>query len=156
MKTNMIMLIILALTIISCNNSDSEVIVLPKNYKGYVVVIFNQKNGSSPKFENGKRLYEIPPSGILKTQFKGNYGLKDFPEFYFEKITLENKIASYTEFDKIPLNTLVGFIGANGTANKDLAGKKTIEYALFYVGDNNDITTAIEQAEKLDIAQLAE
>lgn len=156
MKTNMMMLIILVLKLISCNFNDGEIFVLPKNYKGYVVVIFNQKNGSSPKFENGKRLYEIPSSGILKTQFKGNYGLKDIPEYYFEKIADENKIVSYTEYDKIPLNTIVGFIGANGTANKDLEGKKTVEYALFYVGDKNDIRKAIEQAEKLDVAEMGE
>ncbi len=59
---------IISLLLFSCNNGDKEVVVLPENYKGYVVIIYNQENGDSAKYENGKRIYKIPLNGILKTQ----------------------------------------------------------------------------------------
>ena len=45
--------------LLNCNSGDKEVIVVPKNYKGYVVITYNQKNGVPAKYEDGKRIYEI-------------------------------------------------------------------------------------------------
>ncbi len=151
-----ILLLMIWIMFLGCNNGDKEVIILPKNYRGYVVIIYNQKAGVQAKYENGKRIYEIPSSGILKTQFDGNYGLREFTEYYFEKIAPENKIPSYVEFVKMPSNTIIGFMGATGNANKDYEGKQTVEYTLYYVGTKSDIERAIEQAERLDIVTLAE
>ncbi len=148
--------LIMSLMLLSCNNGDKEIIIVPKNYTGYIVIIYSQKNGKPIKYENGKRIYEIPSNGILKTQFKGNYGLRDFTEYYFEQVNPNNKIPSYVEFDKIPPNVVVGFIGANGNANKDYEGKQTVEYSFYYVGTKADIQKEIEQAEKLDIISLAQ
>ena len=60
----------------SCQNRESEIFILPENYNGYVLVIFNQKDGEEPKYFEGKRLYIIPDNGILKTQFEAEYGSK--------------------------------------------------------------------------------
>jgi hypothetical protein len=147
--------LILSLMLLGCDSGDKEIIVVPKNYRGYVVIIYNQKNDVS-KYENNKRVYEIPSNGILKTLFKGNYGLREFTEYYFEKIDPENKFPSYVEFKKIPPDTVVGLMGANGNANKDYEAKQTVEYSLFYVGTRGDIEKAMKQAEKLDIVSLAE
>ncbi len=156
MKIAMFISLIMSLMLYSCNSGDKEVLILPKNYSGYIVIIYNQENGVPAKYKDGKRIYEIPPDGILKTQFKGNYGLREFTEYYFEQANPNNKIPSYAEFNKIPPNVIVGLIGANGNANKDYEGKQTVEYSLYYIGTKADIEKAMEQAEKLDIVSLVQ
>ena len=77
----------------SCENAESETYLIPSDYTGEIQVIFNQngipikykneyghdttytsKIGQPVKYENGRRLYEIPSNGILLTQFKNNDG----------------------------------------------------------------------------------
>lgn len=147
-------LIILASLFFSCNSGDEEVIIVPKNYTGYIVIIYNQKNGESVKYENGKRVYQIPSNGILKTQFKGNYGLRDFTKYYFNNISDSNKIPSFIDFNAIPTQLVVGLKGSNGNANIDFKGKETVEFSLYYIGTKEDILLSIEKAEKLDILTL--
>jgi len=62
---------------LSCNNPEPETYLIPREFTGRVDVIFNRKDGSPPKYENGRRVYEIPSSGVLLTQFKDEYGLVD-------------------------------------------------------------------------------
>lgn len=55
----------------SCvNKAEPEVHLIPKGYKGPVIIIFEDKQGKPEKYEDGKRVYEIPADGVLRTQFK--------------------------------------------------------------------------------------
>lgn len=148
--------LIMSLLLFSCDTQEDEVYIVPRNYIGYIVIIYDQQSGAEPKYEGGKRVYEIPSNGIFKTQFKGNYEWTHFPEFYYEKIAPENKVPFTVEPKNIPFDTVVALSGASGNANKDLAGKKVVRYALYYIGNNIQIDTAYEAAEKLDIAKLGE
>ena len=120
------------------------------------MIIYNQKSGEKIKYEDRKRIYEIPANGILKTQFEANYGLREFTQYYFGKISDSSKIPSYADFKVIPSNIVVGFIGASGNANKDYEGKKTVEYALYYIGTKDEISEAVQQTEKLDKASMGD
>lgn len=152
----MILGLIMSLLLFSCATGEDEVYIVPKNYTGYVVIIYDQKKGAEPKYEGKKRVYEIPSNGILKTQFTGNYEWSHFPEFYYEKIAPENKIPFTVEPKNIPTNTIVVLSGVSGGANKDLAGKEVVRYKLYYIGNSAQIDTAYEAANKLDIAKLGE
>lgn len=44
--------------------------LIPNGFEGPVIIVYDQKDGNAEKYENGFRVYEIPKSGILKTQFK--------------------------------------------------------------------------------------
>jgi hypothetical protein len=44
--------------------------LIPDNYKGPVVIVFNQKDGQKKEYEGLRRLYKIPSTGVLFTQFK--------------------------------------------------------------------------------------
>ena len=81
----------------SCGQkAEPETYLIPSNYTGEVNILFNQtgvpikykneygrdtmyipKSGAPVKYENGRRLYEIPQDGILLTQFKENDGFID-------------------------------------------------------------------------------
>jgi hypothetical protein len=51
--------------------------LIPENYRGSVMVIFNQKDGQKKEYEGKRRLYRIPSTGILFTQFKDEQGWID-------------------------------------------------------------------------------
>ncbi len=50
--------------------SSVETYVLPAGYRGAVHVVFDQPNGAPAKHLSGRRVYEIPPSGVLFTRFR--------------------------------------------------------------------------------------
>ncbi len=135
---------------------EQEIIVVPKGFTGYILIIFNQKSGLPQRYEEGKRVYEVPSSGILKTQFRGNYGRREFPEYYYDKIEPNNKLSSYAEIKKVPTDTIVGFMGASGTVKKKAGDKEWLEFMEFYVGTQEKIRDAQEQIQKLDIPKIAD
>lgn len=140
---------------IGCNsNGEQEVVVVPKDFTGYILVIFNQKNGQPVKYDGKKRVYEIPSSGILKTQFKVNNGWRDLAEYYCGLMVPENKLLSFVEKEKIPQDKIVGFMGATGTVRKSSQGVERIEFSEFYIGTSIDIESAQHLVEKLDITKL--
>jgi hypothetical protein len=49
---------------------ESETFLIPRNYRGRVRIIFNQKCGETIKYEDKRRAYDIPNDGNLFTQFK--------------------------------------------------------------------------------------
>jgi|SRR6218665_26757 len=157
MRALILFSIILSLMLTCCNtNGEQEVIVVPKSFKGYIIIIFNQKGGTPVKYEGKKRMYEIPRSGILKTQFNVNDGWREFAEYYYEKVMSENKLPSFTELKKVPVDTIVGFMGASGTVKKSSEGEERLEFSEFYIGTKLDIEQTQEQVEKLDIIKLTE
>jgi hypothetical protein len=71
MRALILFSIALSLMLTNCNTKgEQEIIIVPRNFKGYVIIIHNQKDGMPTKYEGNKRVYEIPKNGILKTQFK--------------------------------------------------------------------------------------
>lgn len=156
MRSIIILMLISSLMMTSCDRGEREMIVVPQNYTGYIIIIFNQKKGVAPLYEGKNRVYEIPRNGILKTQFPGNPGWMEFPKFYYDKIAPQNEIPYKVDYKNIPADSTVGFGGSVGNANKDLAGKETVEFKQFYIGNKAQIDSAAEKGDKLDIIKLAE
>src|SRR5690606_12413461 len=46
--------------------TKEQVFILPHNFKGIVVIAYGQKDGIEDVIEEGKLIYKIPPSGVLK------------------------------------------------------------------------------------------
>ncbi|MCC9041167.1 hypothetical protein LNQ81_00235 [Myroides sp. M-43] len=60
------------------NTSENEVFILPDDFEGAVIVLYNKQNGEPKKYDKeGNRIYTIPESGILKTKFKFQKGWRD-------------------------------------------------------------------------------
>jgi hypothetical protein len=75
--------IILFVTIFIHKSSTTPVrYLIPEGYKGHVYVIFNQKNGQKIEFEGRRRIYRIPKTGVLFTQFKDEEGWMDEDYYY--------------------------------------------------------------------------
>ena len=61
---------------------EKETYLIPEGYKGTVLVIFNQLNGEKPEYEDGRRIYRIPQTGVLFTQLKDEQGIINQEYFY--------------------------------------------------------------------------
>ncbi len=151
-----IFIILFAITIFfSCNTAEEEIYILPKDYTGYVILIYNQEDGLEKKYIDGKRVYEIPSSGILKTQFEPNTGWAEFSEFYYENI--KSDIIPYTyEFEELNDSSIVAYGGTTGTANRDLEGTSVVKFSKYYVGNKTQIQEAIDRAEAFDYVKIAD
>ncbi len=80
----------------SCNTAEPEDYLIPNDYKGRVCIIFNRNQGAPTKYENGRRVYQIPDNGILLTQFKDEYGLIDHHYYHIDKSGKRTALKIYT------------------------------------------------------------
>lgn len=80
-----------ALPILSCilfsSCVEKATYILPNHFEGKVEIIYNDTGpGSLPlKYRNGKRIFEIPSTGILKTSSKYVSIAKATSSFYYKK-----------------------------------------------------------------------
>lgn len=69
---------ILCLSVVyGCTRStpcEKEIFLLPEGLRGQIIVFFDQADGQEMTYDGDSRVYRIPPSGILKSQFKKNGG----------------------------------------------------------------------------------
>lgn len=142
--------------LLGCQSADHEIIIVPKNYEGYIVIIYDQKNGIEKQYIGRSRLYNIPSDGVLLTQFSNNPGWSALPKFYIDSMSGNNEIPFVENFENIPENRICAFGGASGSVNKDLAGNRIVRYKHYYVGNKNQIRQFIDIAEKIDIVELTE
>src|SRR5262245_44203603 len=68
-------------TIIACGPRVEEIHMLPDDYTGPVLILADQRDGTAPEYRGSARIYRIPPSGVLKTQFSIHHGPVDL-HFY--------------------------------------------------------------------------
>ncbi len=126
--------------ITGCKQPEPETYLLPYGFKGKVNIIFNQSKGASAKYENGRRLYEIPSNGILLTQFKDEEGIVNHEYYYIDSTgkRTELKIFSDDEKDKIKDTVGVfrdGTVGVYGNSSDP----KSLSYQEFYVTNGSEI-----------------
>lgn len=152
----MIGIALICFLFLGCDRAEQEVIIIPRDYIGYVLIIYNQPNGADPIYENGKRIYHIPANGILKTKFSPNPGWMEFPEFYYGNIASENKIPFETNIQTLPIDHVVAFGGTAGSINKNATGKEKIRVLTYHIGNKAQIDSTYEQVQKLDIIKLAQ
>jgi hypothetical protein len=98
----------------SCKNEpadlcEKETYLLPKDFKGIIIVFFDQEDGSPCEYEGEARLYKIPPSGLLKSQFRKNGGCMTDHRirfFYPDSLTDRKELLYFMDIEnnEIPLN----------------------------------------------------
>lgn len=94
MKKIFYYLIFLIVSFSSCsqNIGRNTIRLIPKNYVGPVLIIFDQKEGQPIEYENENRIYKIPFNGILKTSFSANYGIQSHEFYYVDEKGSRTKI----------------------------------------------------------------
>jgi hypothetical protein len=93
---NVFFLITILMSSLGCNKyPEPETYLIPKGFTGRIDVILDQANGLPKKYENGRRVYEIPSNGILLTQFKDEYGIVNRQYFYVDSVGKRFSIPIY-------------------------------------------------------------
>jgi len=125
-----------------------SVYILPEGYKGQAIVIFNQKNGEEPKYKNGKRVYHIPISGVLLTQFEAQDGFIDHEYYYLSDTGLlkleEMSIKDSKKFSEEKLKRgifLDGTVGIYGDSNDS----NSLKYEFFVVSNYLELDSILDK-----------
>lgn len=130
----------------SCNKkAEPETYLIPKGFTGRVNIILNQKEGSSVKYEGGRRIYEIPTDGILLTQFAVNDGILDRKYCYIDSAGNKAELPIYqdenkSEGTKHPIvkdNTNIG-IFLDGTSGQYGNPPNAVWWQEFLVSNNEN------------------
>lgn len=134
---------------------DDEMFILPKDYKGVVVILYNQKNGQPVKYEQGKRVYEIPRDGILRTQFTFNSGWHRISRYFYEENGERLEISYILDGKGIMPEVVQVCCSSSGKSYRNNNGEP-VEFEKFYVGTKEKIDNAIEKSETIHPADLIE
>ena len=112
----------------SCFWGEREVYLIPEGFEGSVVIMFDETDGQPIRYEEKKRVYEIPKDGVLHTQFRdqdkyvhmefyhlgdsGNRTLIEDVEIQLltedEKQTMDAKVYRYLVYGSGDISFLVG------------------------------------------------
>ena len=150
-----IAIIALILSMFSCSRGHREIYVLPNGYTGRVVIIYDQANGAAKTYENGSRVYRIPESGVLKTQFSGNYEWSEFPDFHYGRIDKETQIPLQVEWENHSFDSVNATLVSTGSVYK-IDDNTRIKFGEFYVGTKKQVEEATKQARQVDILEFVE
>ena len=89
MKLCLILLLSAINILTSCAEiAEPEIHLIPKSYKGPIIIIYGQKDGRPKKYEGSFRVYEISKDGVLRTQFeqpKGFISPEKLQYYYFDE-----------------------------------------------------------------------
>lgn len=120
----------------SCQTAEPETFIIPDGYKGKVMIVFEKPNGVTPKFERNRRIYEIPKSGILVTQFKINEGFMNRQFYYIDSFNQRIPIKYFKNEKEAELTSEVG-IFYSGTAGVygNSGDPHSVVYQEFIVSD---------------------
>lgn len=136
------------------SSGEDEDFILPGNFRGAVIVLFAQKSGAPPKYLDGKRIYEIPNDGILRTQFSVNDGWHRPWRFFYrrnqELVGVEYSDQSSNKAEEIRACCI-------STGNTSHNPKSTeVSFMQFFVGTVTDIDAAKEKLAKTNISDLVQ
>nr|WP_315176520.1 hypothetical protein [uncultured Flavobacterium sp.] len=121
------------------SSADDEIYLMQKDFTGIVIIRYDVPNGADIIYENGKRIYNIPSSGILETKFSPNEGWSDPPQYYY----LDGA-------NRIPITRHKVYSFEVGTAMNNITNKN-ITYASYIVSDEKSIDSLYNVREKMNI-----
>lgn len=129
----------------SFSKPDAETFLIPEGYRGKAIVIFDQPEGQAPETESGRRLYRIPKSGVLFTQFKSDPAIVDQEFDYVSSGGQRKKLAvqdlpegSNWQAPQKPGSDSIAVFGAGAT--RAISGASgTITFSEFSVGTAREV-----------------
>jgi hypothetical protein len=156
MKKILYFCILILVLFTGCESGEKEILIVPRNFHGYILILYNQEAGSPEEYDGSKRVYKIPDNGILRTQFKYNSGWRYPSEYYYEKKLPSNMLQSFLQLEKVPQDTVVGFMGSSGSIRINDQGEERLRFTEHFIGTRPEIEQAKDDVDKLDIVKLIE
>jgi len=69
-----------------------ETFLIPEDFKGVVYIIYDDQIGEPKEFEGFRRVYRIPETGVLFTNFKQTQGIHNRKFYYVSKTGKRNEL----------------------------------------------------------------
>lgn len=141
-------IIIIAGYLWSNNIGEDEIYLLPNHFIGIVTVIFSQRDGVPVKYENGKRVYEIPSNGVLKTQFRQNFGLHKMPSYYYvDGKNNRHNIPYVIKSEHLTTNAISVYGQSSGKNGNEAT--RYVDFDMFIVSTKKDADSLHKASEKI-------
>lgn len=139
------------------NSTEDEVHLLPDGHIGPVLIIFDQPDGQPKEYEDGARIYKIPPGGVLETQFEPNYGSFSASYHYASDNSMIREIPDLTgrEVQEAEEGLYVYQVAPGTTSriereeNVTRTGETAFHYRRYVVGPLAEADSLAKQAERL-------
>ncbi len=130
---------------------EAEVHLLPTGFTGPVVILFDQADGAPPHMEGRARVYEIPVSGVLRTQFRANPGGSARKYFYVNVTGQRSSIVVGAPCD----DSLAGDpVQACLEGTLSISNRPTPPYSAYLVGRLRDREVASGRVDSLVRAEV--
>lgn len=148
MRISWVICILLFIT--ACiRDAEPEIFLVPNNYKGVVIVLFDQE-GASEEFEGNKRIYVIPKGGILETPFPKTMHGKLHQQIFYVNDQNEKIIEISTDYpdgsDSVKIYMMNGVYGDFYSSDK-----RKVYYRSFTLGTYQDMDSLrVEAGKKLE------
>jgi hypothetical protein len=131
-----------------------QVYIVPQGFKGIVLIAYDQKDGLDDVIEDGKLIYRIPKSGVLKVKRKEAATLS-LTWHYFEDEQGERTEFYYCfppcEELKNDTSKVFAFGRSNGAS---LEGDYELRRTIFLVGTANDTDSLSKAVEKMNAIEI--
>lgn len=133
-----------------------ETFLLSENFKGFFYIVYEQSNGQDMVFEQNRRVYSIPMTGVLFTKFKNDWRSIKIEngvinqQFYFvgdngkrKRIKVldtgdfNNEATTYLKQEQYSRDSLGAFFISAGIISND---KITLTTNQYYIGKYNDLS----------------
>lgn len=129
-----------------------EIHILPKDFKGVVMIIHDQKQGTDISKENGNIVYKIPANGILITKAPLTEWLKDIKYYYEEKGRRQEIKFCWDCKKDFPNNdTIYVFGGSTGTYGQSNEKVDCTTYLVGIQQETDSLLGALEKMRPLEI-----
>lgn len=135
--------------------SMKQVYIFPKNFKGVVLIIHNQKDGTEIKKEDGKFIFKIPQTGILKTTMPLEPSVSQ-TWYYFEDKSGNREEFFYcwdSKEMKQNKDKVYAFSGSTGTYGVG-EGQERVDCTTFIVGSEEDADSLHKSLEKINPLEI--
>jgi hypothetical protein len=140
-KMKIALLVMIVLSLIGCQTETikKEIYLIPENFIGSIIVIYDQPDGIKDSIINDRVIYKIPKTGVL--YLKGHQHLQEFKDikyYYYPSKTINKRICDY--FEKDTAANCYGIVWNNYLASfqKNLKSKR-YEYAVILIGTKDSI-----------------
>jgi hypothetical protein len=132
------------------NRAEHEVHLIPAGFRGPVVVVFSDAAGAPKEYEDRARLYRIPSSGVLRTQFGPNEGWGRPDYFYIDQHGRRSRIVPGTPCDdSLPGDSVQACLIGQKMWGTSGGTTEVPVYSAYAIGQRADRRDAYDRGDRL-------
>lgn len=132
---------------------EKEIYLITEGFAGKIIVFFDQQDGQEIQYEDSARLYRIPVSGYLKSQFPKNGGCMSDNRilfFYEDSFGQRQPLDYFLNLKKDDIPTDRDYVLFTFLSDKSKKPDFVIHF-VSHVGEFNELTQSVRYLEPLKI-----